>query len=144
MQDRSQRLVYSNLFVCSKLSWILNFVIPGSASFCLVCGHGGHSLHMARWFAEENLCPTGCGCNCLLENSSVLSVWIWKLRLPQLSHDTWTLPSMELCTFEVCVNINNNYLPWSTAKILLPSFLTSCKCIRYSMNNVCYLYYVRL
>jgi len=63
--------------LCKRLCMhcsICRIVVKGSASFCLACGHGGHSLHMARWFAEESVCPTGCGCHCLSENSSVLSV----------------------------------------------------------------------
>jgi len=84
---------------------ICRIVVKGSASFCLVCGHGGHSVHMARWFAEENVCPTGCGCNCLLESSSVLSVWILALGLPQFSYDIRTLPAMKLCTFQVWLRV---------------------------------------
>jgi len=53
---------------------VLNDIFPGSASFCLVCGHGGHGKCMSHWFAEEGVCPTGCGCNCLLENNTVFSV----------------------------------------------------------------------
>ncbi|XP_046440628.1 GATOR complex protein WDR59-like isoform X2 [Daphnia pulex] len=53
---------------------ICRVVVKGSASFCLVCGHGGHGRCMSHWFTEEDECPTGCGCNCLLENNTVFSV----------------------------------------------------------------------
>ncbi|KAI9550538.1 hypothetical protein GHT06_005241 [Daphnia sinensis] len=53
---------------------ICRVVVKGSASFCLVCGHGGHGRCMAHWFAEENECPSGCACNCLLENNTVFPV----------------------------------------------------------------------
>ncbi|XP_059350855.1 GATOR complex protein WDR59-like isoform X2 [Daphnia carinata] len=63
--------------VCKRLLLncvICRVVVKGSASFCLVCGHGGHGRCMANWFAEENECPSGCACNCLLENNTVFSV----------------------------------------------------------------------
>lgn len=62
--------------LCKRLCMhcvICRIAVKGSASFCLICGHGGHSLHMAQWFAEETVCPTGCGCNCRLENASVFA-----------------------------------------------------------------------
>ena len=38
----------------------------GCVNFCLICGHGGHSDHMLKWFNASNVeCPTGCGCECL-------------------------------------------------------------------------------
>ncbi|XP_072051931.1 GATOR2 complex protein WDR59-like [Amphiura filiformis] len=43
---------------------ICHVAVKGSSSFCLVCGHGGHSLHMMEWFKHESVCPTGCGCMC--------------------------------------------------------------------------------
>ena len=42
----------------------LFYLYTGSSSFCLVCGHGGHALHMMEWFKRESVCPTGCGCMC--------------------------------------------------------------------------------
>jgi hypothetical protein len=48
-----------------------NFV-TGSANFCLVCGHGGHTQHMMTWFANEDQCPSGCGCRCLAESGAIL------------------------------------------------------------------------
>lgn len=38
--------------------------VKGLSSFCLTCGHGGHSHHMLDWFRTESLCPSGCGCAC--------------------------------------------------------------------------------
>lgn len=46
--------------------------VKGSANFCIVCGHGGHSSHMEAWFKKESVCPTGCGCHCLTETAAVL------------------------------------------------------------------------
>ena len=42
--------------------------LAGASSFCLACGHGGHSSHMMAWFQGHDVCPTGCGCKCLQEN----------------------------------------------------------------------------
>lgn len=42
--------------------------VRGSASFCLACGHGGHTLHMAEWFTSYTQCPSGCGCSCIDDN----------------------------------------------------------------------------
>lgn len=42
--------------------------VRGSASFCLACGHGGHTLHMAEWFTSYAQCPSGCGCSCIDDN----------------------------------------------------------------------------
>lgn len=36
------------------------------ASYIHLGGHGGHQNHMMAWFAERSVCPTGCGCNCIL------------------------------------------------------------------------------
>ncbi|ESO82861.1 hypothetical protein LOTGIDRAFT_184651 [Lottia gigantea] len=48
--------------------------VKGAANFCLTCGHGGHSQHILDWFEEEDLCPTGCGCSCLI-NNPVIDGW---------------------------------------------------------------------
>ncbi|XP_074600263.1 WD repeat domain 59 isoform X2 [Brevipalpus obovatus] len=47
---------------------LCNVKVRGLVSFCLKCGHGGHIKHLHTWFELENqsLCPTGCGCKCLL------------------------------------------------------------------------------
>ncbi|XP_038068522.1 GATOR complex protein WDR59-like [Patiria miniata] len=43
---------------------ICHTAVKGSSSFCLACGHGGHTSHMLQWFKTEDVCPTGCGCQC--------------------------------------------------------------------------------
>ncbi|XP_059471344.1 GATOR complex protein WDR59 isoform X2 [Neocloeon triangulifer] len=60
---------------CKRLALqcaICHVSVRGSANFCLVCGHGGHTQHMTSWFAKENQCPTGCGCKCLKDSGSIL------------------------------------------------------------------------
>ncbi|KAK7114061.1 hypothetical protein V1264_000187 [Littorina saxatilis] len=47
---------------------ICHIGVRGLANFCLVCGHGGHTVHILEWFKSHSVCPTGCGCNCLKEN----------------------------------------------------------------------------
>ena len=36
----------------------------GLSCLCPSCGHGGHTTHLAAWFLEHGVCPTGCGCPC--------------------------------------------------------------------------------
>ncbi|GCB64201.1 hypothetical protein scyTo_0011719 [Scyliorhinus torazame] len=48
---------------------ICHVAVRGSANFCLTCGHGGHTSHMMEWFRTQEVCPTGCGCHCLLEST---------------------------------------------------------------------------
>ncbi|XP_053304954.1 GATOR complex protein WDR59 [Spea bombifrons] len=52
-------------FQCS----ICHVAVRGSSNFCLSCGHGGHTTHMLEWFSTQEVCPTGCGCHCLLEST---------------------------------------------------------------------------
>ena len=34
-------------------------------SWCQICRHGGHSIHLQEWFQEHTECPvTDCKCNC--------------------------------------------------------------------------------
>jgi len=40
--------------------------VRGLFTICTKCGHGGHVGHMMAWFAEQTVCPTGCGCSCTL------------------------------------------------------------------------------
>ncbi|XP_043237262.1 GATOR complex protein WDR59-like isoform X1 [Amphibalanus amphitrite] len=49
---------------CTIVCVICHVSVKGMSSFCLVCGHGGHLLHMLQWFRDQLLCPTGCGCRC--------------------------------------------------------------------------------
>ncbi|NXO01351.1 WDR59 protein, partial [Rhinopomastus cyanomelas] len=48
---------------------ICHVAVRGSSNFCLTCGHGGHTSHMMEWFRTQEVCPTGCGCHCLLEST---------------------------------------------------------------------------
>lgn len=48
---------------------ICHVSVRGSSNFCLSCGHGGHTSHMLEWFSTQEVCPTGCGCHCLLEST---------------------------------------------------------------------------
>jgi hypothetical protein len=40
--------------------------VRGLFILCTVCGHGGHEGHMLSWFSLQNVCPTGCGCHCVV------------------------------------------------------------------------------
>ncbi|KAJ8252576.1 hypothetical protein COCON_G00218880 [Conger conger] len=58
--------------VCKRLTFqcaICHVAVRGSSNFCLSCGHGGHTSHMMEWFRSQEVCPTGCGCHCLLQNT---------------------------------------------------------------------------
>ncbi|XP_073988068.1 WD repeat domain 59 isoform X2 [Rhodnius prolixus] len=46
--------------------------VRGGANVCLVCGHGGHTRHLLEWFTTNSVCPSGCGCQCLIETAAVL------------------------------------------------------------------------
>ncbi|KAJ8687709.1 hypothetical protein QAD02_023503 [Eretmocerus hayati] len=62
---------------CKRLVFqcvICHISIRGPSNFCIACGHGGHTHHLAAWFAEETVCPAGCGCLCLQENTILLKV----------------------------------------------------------------------
>ncbi|XP_017785327.1 PREDICTED: WD repeat-containing protein 59 isoform X2 [Nicrophorus vespilloides] len=61
---------------CKKLSLncvVCHISVRGSSNCCLVCGHGGHTIHMQQWFSSYEMCPSGCGCRCLIETGTVLS-----------------------------------------------------------------------
>lgn len=77
---------------CRRLAFtcaVCRVSVRGSANFCLVCGHGGHTTHLLAWFRAGNiLCPTGCGCRCPHETASLLAVTQW----PRVHHVTTTLP----------------------------------------------------
>eukprot|EP01132_Coremiostelium_polycephalum_P009040 gene9040-11073_t len=55
-------------FKCS----ICNISVKGLSSFCLSCGHGGHTEHIKKWFSTQTKCPTGCGCVCVLNKNQQL------------------------------------------------------------------------
>lgn len=48
---------------------ICRIAVKGCSSFCLSCGHGGHTTHMEEWFSDMEVCPSGCGCRCLEESN---------------------------------------------------------------------------
>lgn len=53
---------------------ICHVTVKGSSSFCLACGHGGHTFHIVEWFKTHDMCPTGCGCFCLYDNPMASAV----------------------------------------------------------------------
>ncbi|XP_076764679.1 WD repeat domain 59 isoform X1 [Xylocopa sonorina] len=62
---------------CKRLALecvICHISVRGPSNFCIFCGHGGHTHHLATWFTSETLCPTGCGCYCLQESSTFLKL----------------------------------------------------------------------
>lgn len=48
--------------------------VKGSSNACLNCGHGGHTIHLLEWFTKHDACPTGCGCRCQEQSSSLIDV----------------------------------------------------------------------
>ncbi|XP_036149984.1 GATOR complex protein WDR59 isoform X3 [Monomorium pharaonis] len=62
---------------CKGLSFqciVCHVTVRGASNSCMFCGHGGHIEHLAAWFAKEVVCPTGCGCHCLQENSVLFKI----------------------------------------------------------------------
>ena len=52
---------------------VCNLPIKGLGWSCVQCGHGGHWNHIKQHFFEPmQLCPTGCGCQCLNQMSDYL------------------------------------------------------------------------
>ncbi|XP_054717555.1 GATOR complex protein WDR59-like [Uloborus diversus] len=61
----------AHCYHCKKFALscaICSVAVKGCSSFCMVCGHGGHTKHMEEWFSDIDVCPTGCGCKCLENN----------------------------------------------------------------------------
>jgi len=52
-------------FQCS----ICCHAVRGACLWCPICGHGGHSEHIKTWFERHQMCPTGCGCICVVGKS---------------------------------------------------------------------------
>lgn len=52
-----------NLLICTYC----RLPVKGMANICIKCGHGGHLLHMSKWFQNNEICASGCGCYCLLD-----------------------------------------------------------------------------
>lgn len=49
-------------FCCS----LCGIAVRGLFTVCASCGHGGHTSHLTEWFNKHSVCPTGCGCECVL------------------------------------------------------------------------------
>jgi len=49
-------------FRCS----LCDIAVRGLFTVCASCGHGGHTSHLTEWFSKHSVCPTGCGCECVL------------------------------------------------------------------------------
>ena len=47
--------------------------VRGAYTWCLSCNHGGHVQCHQAWFKEQNMCPSGCGCECKLIIGSTTS-----------------------------------------------------------------------
>lgn len=62
----------SNCLVPVLQCVICHTSVKGASNACLICGHGGHTQHMMKWFSTNSECPSGCGCQCLTETSAVL------------------------------------------------------------------------
>lgn len=45
---------------------VCELAVRGAVSVCGRCGHGGHFAHMQSWFARSSVCPSGCGCHCVI------------------------------------------------------------------------------
>ncbi|KAK9879451.1 hypothetical protein WA026_006522 [Henosepilachna vigintioctopunctata] len=59
---------------CRKLTLnciVCHISVRGSANCCIVCGHGGHTIHLLQWFERNDVCPSGCGCKCLIETGNM-------------------------------------------------------------------------
>lgn len=59
------RMCRNYAFRCS----ICDIAVRGLFTMCANCGHGGHAIHMTPWFEKHSVCPTGCGCECMLTTS---------------------------------------------------------------------------
>ena len=63
-------------FICSRcnrialICTICRLPVKGATNHCMKCGHGGHTHHMDEWFKLHTVCPTGCGCDCLILNNN--------------------------------------------------------------------------
>ncbi|GFG32156.1 hypothetical protein Cfor_09334, partial [Coptotermes formosanus] len=74
-QNCNNKVRGASCLMCKRLVLqcsVCNLSVRGLSNFCLACGHGGHSEHMMSWFETETQCPTGCGCNCMVETASML------------------------------------------------------------------------
>lgn len=70
-------------FRCS----ICDIAVRGLFTLCGRCGHGGHTSHLTEWFNKHSVCPTGCGCSCLLVAPMQMDNINQNIALPQLLTD---------------------------------------------------------
>ncbi|CAO3616617.1 unnamed protein product [Cunninghamella echinulata] len=64
----TERMCYQCRKIRTQVSCsICHQLVKGLVNFCINCKHGGHSKHIKEWFNEHDVCPTGCGCHCLIE-----------------------------------------------------------------------------
>ncbi|EFA85200.1 hypothetical protein PPL_02200 [Heterostelium album PN500] len=72
---KCQRNLVDNFCVSCKIfafkCAICHISVRGLSSFCVLCGHGGHTDHMKAWFKKHTVCPTGCKCECSMSNLSL-------------------------------------------------------------------------
>jgi hypothetical protein len=45
---------------------ICDNAVRGLFTVCKSCGHGGHLDHLMEWFSITDVCPSGCGCKCMM------------------------------------------------------------------------------
>ncbi|XP_046843548.1 GATOR complex protein WDR59-like [Xenia sp. Carnegie-2017] len=54
----------------SKLQCVIcRIAVKGMFNLCFSCGHGGHTLHLLKWFETNSVCAGGCGCQCLRKDA---------------------------------------------------------------------------
>lgn len=61
------------------LCFICQLPVKDIFVWCCGCGHGGHLRHCFDWFADNTVCPSGCGhkCNLARHGASTSSFPIW-------------------------------------------------------------------
>ena len=93
--------------------------VSGWSSFCLACGHGGHTVHMMEWFKSYEECPAGCGCLCLIDNPMISTNCDWStavclmicLFLSVSLCKWWSICFLIVVIFNCCiVTINESFL----------------------------------
>ncbi|KAF2074004.1 hypothetical protein CYY_004680 [Polysphondylium violaceum] len=110
---------------------ICNISVRGLSSFCIFCGHGGHTTHIKDWFNKNIKCPTGCGCSCSFNKSEQNSQQQLQLQQPpQITQITQSSNSIN-------TNSNNStipYTPRSTTNFHVPSHIRKENIRRYSLS----------
>ena len=86
------------------LSILIYFHSSGASNFCLNCGHGGHTDHLLEWFKTQQLCPTGCGCNCMKMNPFWLRHTMWVRHWQDLVETRTTGNSDQIQIYRQCMH----------------------------------------